>query len=440
MSDTPTRLRRYDPAIAGVLPSFFLARQSVRGPLVTDVAARVDDALASLDLGTRVQPGQRVAITAGSRGIANIAVAVRATAEHVRSLGAEPVIVPAMGSHGGGTAEGQVGMLATFGITEESCGCPIDARMDVVTLAESKLGFPVLFSKAAAEADHVIVVNRVKTHTMFTGPVESGLTKMAMIGLGKLEGATLYHRAMLEHGWMDVIDDVLPRVIDKGSVLAGVGLVERGDEQSARIEAILGEDIRDREPELLVDSQRWMATIPFTDIDLLLLDEIGKNISGTGFDPTVVGRKDALHHVDAARDLRVRHIAARNLTEETHGNAVGVGLAEFCRSRIVRSMDVAVTRLNALTAGDVPAAMVPIDFETDAEIVDAALALIGLRSPAQARVLWMRSTLHLDVVACSEALLEEAKLRDDIEVLTGLLPMPIGDDGNLPDLLPIEGW
>ena len=231
-----------------------------------------------------------------------------------------------MGSHGGGTAEGQVEMLATFGITEESCGCPIDARMDVVTLAESKLGFPVLYSKAAAEADHVIVVNRVKTHTMFTGPVESGLTKMAMIGLGKLEGATLYHRAMFEHGWMDVIDDVLPRVIDKGGVLAGVGLVERGDEQTARIEAILGEGIRDREPELLVDSQRWMATIPFTDIDLLLLDEIGKNISGTGLDPTVVGRKDALHHVDVARDLRVRHIAARNLTEETHGNAVGVGL------------------------------------------------------------------------------------------------------------------
>ena len=214
-----------------------------------------------------------------------------------------------MGSHGGGTAEGQIGMLATFGITEESCGCPIDARMDVVTLAESKLGFPVLYSKAAAEADHVIVVNRVKTHTMFTGPVESGLTKMAMIGLGKLEGATLYHRADAR-ARLDGRHRRCAAACDRqGEACSRASrLVERGDEQTARIEAILGEDIRDREPELLVDSQRWMATIPFTDIDLLLLDEIGKNISGTGFDPTVVGRKDALHHVDAGpRPARPSH-------------------------------------------------------------------------------------------------------------------------------------
>ncbi len=412
----------------------------MRGPLVPDVAARAEEALSSLDLGTRVQAGQRVAVTAGSRGIANYAAAVRATIEHVRSLGAEPFVVPAMGSHAGGTPEGQTALLATFGITEDFCGCPIDARMDVVTLAESKLGFPVLYSKAASEADHVIVVNRVKTHTMFTGPVESGITKMAIIGLGKLEGAALYHRAVLELGWMDVIDDVLPRVIDKGKVLAGVALVERGDEQTARIEAILGENIRDEEPGLLADSLRWMATLPFTDIDLLLLDEIGKNISGAGFDPTVVGRKDAVHLMDPDRDVRVRYIAARNLTEATHGNAVGIGMAEFCRSRIVREMDVAVTRLNALTAGDVPAAMVPVDYETDLEIIDAALALIGLRSSSQARVIWMRSTLDVDLVACSEALLEEAKLRDDIEVLTRLMPMPVGEDGNLPDLLPIGGW
>ncbi len=422
------------------LPSFFLARQAVRGPKVVDVEARIAEALGSLHLGDRVRAGERVAVTAGSRGIANYAVAVQATVEHVRSLGAEPFIVPAMGSHGGGTPEGQIALLASFGITEESCGCPIDARMEVVTLADSKLGFPVLFSRAASEGDHVIVVNRVKTHTMFTGPVESGIAKMVTIGLGKLDGAALYHRAMLEHGWMDVIDDVLPIVVEKGKVLAGVALVERGDEQTARVEAIAADRIRDEEPLLLADSQLWMASLPFTDVDLLLLDEIGKNISGTGLDPSVVGRKDALHHAEPEREMRVRYIAARGLTEETHGNAVGIGFAEFCRSRIIREMDVATTRLNALTAGDVPAAMVPVDFETDIEIIDAALALIGLRSAAQARVIWMRSTLDLAVVACSEALFEEAKLRDDVEVLTGLMLMPLGADGNLPDLLPIGGW
>ena len=412
----------------------------MRGAKVDDVAGRVREALSSLDLRSRVRPGERVAVTAGSRGISNIATAVRVTVDHVRSLGAEPFIVPAMGSHGGGTAEGQIAMLATFGITEESCGCPIDARMDVVTLAESKLGFPVLYSKAAFQADHVIVVNRVKTHTRFTGPVESGLAKMAIIGLGKLQGAALYHRAMFELGWMDVIDDVLPIVVERGKVLCGVALVESGDEQTARIEAVLGERIREEEPELLADSQRWMATLPFSDIDLLLIDQIGKNVSGTGLDPTVVGRKDTLHHAEATHALRVRYIAARGLTTDTHGNALGLGFAEFCRSRIVREMDVAVTRVNALTAGNVLAAMVPVDYETDIEILDAALALIGLRSPAQARVIWIRNTLELEIVACSEALLEEASLRDDIEVLTGLMPIPIGDDGNLPDLLPIQGW
>ncbi|HTN78493.1 MAG TPA: hypothetical protein VMK16_02370 [Acidimicrobiales bacterium] len=411
----------------------------MRGPKVDDVAGRVDEALRSLDLSARVRPGDRVAVTAGSRGIAHIAVATRAAIEHVRALGAEPFIVPAMGSHAGGTAEGQIALLATLGITEESCGCPIDARMDVVTLAESKLGFPVLYAAAAAEADHVIIVNRVKTHTRFTGAVESGLGKMATIGLGKVEGAALYHQATFELGWMDVIDDVLPIVVDKGKIVAGLALVERGDEETARIEAIQGDAIRDIEPQLLADANRWMATLPFSEIDLLLIDEIGKNISGTGLDPTVVGRKDALHVADPQRDVRVRYIAARALTEETHGNAVGIGFAELCRSRVVRDMDVAVTRLNALTAGNVPAAMVPVDYETDGEIIDAVLPLLGLRSPSAARMMWIRSTLDVEVVACSEGLLEEARVRDDIEVLGGRWPLPLGDDGNLPDLLPLPG-
>jgi len=411
----------------------------VRGPKVEDVAGRVDEALRALDLSARVQPGDRVAVTAGSRGIANIAIATRATVEHVRSLGAEPFIVPAMGSHGGGTPEGQTALLATLGITEESCGCPIDARMDVVMLAESKLGFPVLYAAAAAEADHVVIVNRVKTHTRFAGAVESGLAKMAAIGLGKVEGAALYHQATFELGWMDVIDEVLPIVVDRGHVVAGVALVERGDEQTARVEAIPGEAIRDVEPQLLDDANRWMARLPFSDIDLLVIDEVGKNISGTGLDPTVVGRKDALHVADPHGDVRVRYIAARALTEETHGNAVGIGFAELCRSRVVREMDVAVTRLNALTAGNLPAAMVPVDYETDAEIIDVVLPLLGLRSPSEARVMWIRSTLDIEVVACSEALLEEARLRDDIHVLGDVWPLPLGSDGNLPDLLPLPG-
>ena len=259
---------------------------------------------------------------------------MKATVDHLRGLGAAPFIVPAMGSHGGGTAEGQTDLLALFGITEDFCGCPIDARMDVVTLADSKLGFPILYAKSAAEADHVVVVNRVKTHTMFTGPVRERPRKD-----GDHRAREARRRRALPPG------DVRARLdgrdqrrdADRGRAAATSSpasrCVERGDEQTARIEAIAGERILDVEPDLLADSLRWMATIPFTDIDLLLIDKIGKNISGTGLDPTVVGRKDALHHADPARYLRVRYIAARGLTDETHGNAVGVGFAEFCRSR-----------------------------------------------------------------------------------------------------------
>ncbi len=415
-------------------------RQAVRGPKVDDVAARVTETLSSLDLGRKVRPGDRVAVTAGSRGIANVATAIAATVAHLRALGAEPLVVPAMGSHGGGTAEGQVELLASYGITEATCGCPIVASMDTVSLGESKLGFPMLFDRVASEADHVVLVNRVKTHTMFTGPVESGLAKMAMIGLGKQAGAAIYHQAIVEHGWTTVIDDVVPVVLEKGKILAGVALVERGDEETARVEALPAEAILTDEPALLADSRRWMATLPFTDIDLLLVDEIGKNISGAGLDPTVVGRKDSLHMADPGRDLRVRFIAARNLSEDTHGNAIGVGIAEFCRSRLLRGMDVEATRLNAFTAGDIAPAMASLDFETDVEIVDTALSMIGLRAPHEARAIWMRNTLAVDVVACSDALRDEADLRDDIEVLTSPAPLPFDAEGNLPDFLPRSGW
>ena len=415
-------------------------RQAVRGPKVDDVAARVNETLSSLDLGQKVRPGDRVAVTAGSRGIANVATAIAATVAHLRALGAEPFVVPAMGSHGGGTAEGQVELLESYGITEATCGCPIVASMDTVTLGESKLGFPMLFDRVASEADHVVLVNRVKTHTMFTGPVESGLAKMAMIGLGKQAGAAVYHQAIVEHGWTAVIDDVVPVVLEKGKVLAGVALVERGDEETARVEALHAEAILTDEPALLADSRRWMATLPFTDIDLLLVDEIGKNISGAGLDPSVVGRKDSLHMADPGRDLRVRFIAARNLSEDTHGNAIGVGIAEFCRSRLLRGMDVEATRLNAFTAGDIAPAMASLDFETDAEIVD-----IGALDDRAARP--ARGQSHLDAQHARgrrrrlfrSALRDEADLRDDIEVLTSPAPLPFDGEGNLPDFLPRVG-
>jgi len=420
------------------LPDFFRVRQRFEGPRVEDAGKAVREALEPLALGTRVRRGETVAITAGSRGIANLTLVLAEIVRHLRSLGAEPFIVPAMGSHGGGTAEGQLRILSSYGIDEKSCGCNIRSSMEVVRVCDSKLGFPVLFDRSAFEADHLVVCNRVKPHTLFSGPIESGLLKMLIIGLGKRDGAAVYHRAILEHGYAPVLEDAGNELLARCGVLAGVALVERGDDQTAWVEALPPERFFSDEPRLLEMARRWMPHLPFSDVDLLLIDEIGKNVSGSGLDTNVVGRKSCLHRAAPDRPIRVRFIAVRSLTRATLGNAVGLGAAEFCRSRVLREMDAAVTRLNALTAGDLTAAMLPLDYETDAEILEAALPMIGLRPPAQARILWIRNTLELGEVECSRPLLEEAGQRADLEVVSGIRPLPLDRDGNLPDRIAFE--
>lgn len=416
-------------------PEMVLVRQTVRGPEVTDVARAIEAELAALDLGARTRPGQTVAVTAGSRGISNIVVATAAVVAHLRVLGLEPFVVPAMGSHGGATAEGQQAVLARAGITEEAVGCPVRATMDVVEVARSSYGYPLVIDRYAAAADHLVVVNRVKPHTHNVGPVESGLAKMLMVGLGKHEGAATYHRAFTDLGFATVLADALPRLLDRLPVLAGVALVERSDDRTARVAAMAAADLLRREAELLLEAGDLLPRLPVADVDLLLIDEMGKEISGTGFDTNVVGRKPSLHTADPAAAARVRTIAVRGLTAATKGNAIGVGLAELCRSRVVRDMDLATTRVNALTAADLPAAMVPVHLETDREIVDAALAVNGLRPPAQARVVWIRNTLHTTLAACSVACLPELHDRADVEVLGAPWALPFDAAGNLPDLL-----
>jgi hypothetical protein len=421
------------------LPDFFRVRQRFDGPRVEDVPAAAREALQSLALGARVRRGETVAIAVGSRGIAHQTVVLAEIVRHLRSLGAQPFIVPAMGSHGGGTAEGQRRILSSYGVTEESCGCPIRASMEVVRVCDSKLGFPALFDRHAFEADHVVVCNRVKPHTLFAGPIESGLLKMLMIGLGKRDGAATYHSAILEHGFTAVLEDVGKELLERCRVLAGIALIERGDEETARIEALPPERFFSDEPRLLEMARSWMPRLPFPEVDLLLIDEIGKNVSGSGLDVNVVGRRSSLHRAAPDQPTRVHFIAVRGLTEATLGNAVGLGVAEFCRSRVLRAMDSAATRLNALTAGDLTAAMLPLDYETDAEIFEAALPMIGLRPTEEARILWIRNTLRLQEVECSAVFFEEAGQRADLEVASGLRPLPFGRDGNLPDRIAFGG-
>jgi hypothetical protein len=419
-------------------PRIFRVRQRFEGPTLTDVAGEVKRQLSALPLDQRIKPGQTVAVTAGSRGIAKIAEIIKASVDHLKTLGAKPFIVPAMGSHGGGTAEGQVEILHGYGITEEYCGCPIRASMETVIVCQTKEGFPVHFDKFAHGADHVLVVGRVKPHTGFVGDIESGLMKMMLIGLGKHTGAIIYHRAIQDYSFSQIVRSVAGEVISKCRIVAGLGIVENEQDKTAKIQAVLPEELEAREKELLVLAKRWIPRLPFDRCHLLLVDQIGKNISGSGMDTNVIGRKYNDHKAVEDEFPKVKVIAVRALTEETHGNACGIGMAEFCRSRVVRETDVRKTRINCLTGGHAPAGMFPFDYETDREMLDTALPTIGLTEPPQAKLLWVRNTLDLIEVECGEAFLPQARERPNLEILTEPRELPLDTAGNLPDSM--KNW
>lgn len=416
-------------------PSIFRIRQRFLSQRVQDIPGEVGRQLANLDLASRVKAGQTVAITAGSRGVAHIATILRATADYFRKLGAEPFLVPAMGSHGGGTAEGQAELLASYGITEASMGCPIRSSMETVVVTTTREGFPVHFDRHAYEADHVVVCNRIKPHTRFAGPIESGLMKMMLIGLGKKRGAEVYHRAIADYSFAQIIRSVVDQVLANCGILAGLAVIENAHDETARIEAVLPAEIETREVELLEMAKQAMARLPFDRIDLLLIDRIGKNISGTGLDTNVIGRKFDDHKAVEGETPKVKRIALRGLTPESHGNAVGMGIAEFCRSSLLRKTDLAATRLNAITADHVSAAMAPLDYETDREMLNAALPA-SPEEKRRARLVWIADTLHLEELQCAEAFWEEAQGREDLEILSEPRDLLFDENGQLPWLGP----
>ena len=421
------------PDTTSDMPQIFRVRQRLDRPRVDDAAAAVQAELARLPLASRVQPGQSVAITAGSRGIANIAVIIKAIVEHLKSLGLQPFIVPAMGSHGGGTAQGQTEIIEGYGITEEYCGCPIRASMETVVVTEAAEGFPVHFDKHAFEADHVVVCGRVKPHTGFVGDIESGIMKMMLIGLGKHEGAKIYHRVIQNYSFGQIVRSVAREVLSRCDILCGVGIVENGYDETAKIDAVLPEDFERREKELLVEAKSLLPRLPFREADVLIVDQIGKNISGSGMDTNVVGRKFNDHKAEPDEWPKIKRIIIRGLTEASHGNACGLGMSEFCLTRAVDQMDNDITWINAMTGGHPTAGMIPLHYPTDREVLGAAFSTIGLVEPADVRLMWIRDTLHVAELECSAVFYDEACERDDLEVLGPPRPLPLDAAGMLPD-------
>ena len=414
------------------LPQMLRVRQTFEAPTIEDIPAAVHAEVQRLNLGPKINIGETVAISVGSRGIANIALIIKSLVSELKLLGLEPFLVPAMGSHGGGIAEAQQEIIEGYGVTEEYTGAPIKSSMEVVQVGETEDGVPVYFDKYAFEGDHVAVVGRIKPHTDFVGEIESGLHKMMLIGLGKHKGAALYHQAIVHYSFDRIIRSVGQTVIDKCGVLLGLGLVENQYDKTALIKGVDADEFVEREKELLVLAKKWMPRLPFDQIDLLIVDEIGKNISGAGMDTNVVGRKFHDNHAAEKEYPKVTRILVRGLTEETHGNASGIGTAEYAHKRAIEEMNREITYINCMTGNHPSGAHIPLYFDTDRICIDKALETVGLVEPENAKVLRIHNTLELGELLVSEAYRAEIEQRDDLDIIGEATDMPFDANGDLP--------
>lgn len=415
-------------------PDMLVVQQSFQCQTVADVVLETQQQMDGLNLAAAIKPGDTVAITAGSRGINNLPAILKATVDFFRRHQAVPFIVPAMGSHGGATVAGQLQVLAKLGITSESVTAEIRATMDTVVVAETDAGIPVHFDAIAAKADHVFVVNRIKPHTRFTGPIESGLHKMLLIGLGKHTGATIYHQAINDYRFEQILKSVVDKVIDRCRVLGGLAIVENALDQTALIQAVAAADFGMTEPKLLELAKQWLPTLPFPDVDLLIVDRIGKNISGAGMDANVIGRKFNDHAATAEDIANCKRIFVRSLTSETQGNACGIGLAEFTTAACVKQIDHEKTNTNVVTASHPEAGMVPLTYPTDAQAITAALKTVGTVEPHNAKVVQISDTLHLSTVRMSSVYFDRIQSAEHLKVVEPMFPFPLNSTGDLAEI------
>lgn len=384
------------------IPRMFRARQSFPSSHIEpeEIPSVVASEIAKPEISSRIKPGMSIAITAGSRGIRNVDIITRAIVDEVKARGAFPFIVPAMGSHGGATAEGQLAMLTGYHITRETMGCPIRSSMEVVRIGTSSLGKPVYLDRNAWEADGIIVSCRIKPHSSFRGKVESGICKMLTVGLGKQKGASLVHDDGVNH-MAENIPTMAEVVIQSGKVLFAIPCLENAYDETCHIEAILPENILKREPELLQEAFRRMPSLLVGEADVLIVDEIGKNYSGPGVDPNIAGTFSTPY---ASGGLKVQRTAFLNLSKESHSNALGVGLANAITAKIFNNMDPEQTYPNCITSTVLASARIPCVLATDKEAIQICLKTVtGIPDRSRARVVLIANTLHIDTVMLSEA-------------------------------------
>lgn len=417
------------------LPAMARVRQRLYDRVLIDIEGAV---LRQVDehLRDRIQPGQSIAVAVGSRGVANVARIARATVEGIRRLGGEPFVIPAMGSHGGATAEGQIEVLASLGVTEESVACPIRSSMEVVQLGQTDDGLPVYLDRNAARADGIIVINRVKKHTDFHGEIESGLMKMLCIGLGKKAQADLVHSYGAQ-GLRYHVPRVARVTLARAPILLGIATLENGNEETAEIVALRPEEIEAGEKRLLRKNKRHYPMLPLDEIDLLIVDRIGKDISGTGMDTNVIGRIRIAGEPEPPKPS-IRMLVALSLTEASHGNAVGVGLADVISQRMRDQIDDAVMAVNVVTSGFLERGKIPITLPNDRLAIETALSRLSPETRRRPRIVRILDTLHVAEFEASEALVEELKDRPSVSVAPDLHPIYFDATGTICPLDPGE--
>lgn len=411
-------------------PNMLTIAQRFERPVVAELESHLTGRVNTIvkHIQDHTRSGQTVAVACPSRGIANYPFIIKIIVEHLKAIGLSPFLFPAMGSHGGGTAEGQKRTLEHLGITEEYTGAPIRSSLKTVHIGTTPQGVPVKMDRLAAEADHIVVFNRIKKHTDFEGDIESGLMKICVIGMGKHEGADIYHRAMLTYGPSTIIKSGARVVLEKANILFCICTVENGYQETAALEVLLPGEVEAREKALLGWCKRISPSLPFDEADILLIDRAGKEISGAGVDSKVVGRIGAPLFAPEPTRPRIRRIMASNLTEASDGNACGLGVLDLITRRLHDKVDRKITDLNIITSCLLEQGGTPCIAENDREAITILMRCIGMKEPHEMKIIRIRDTLSLDMVQVSQAYEPELNDRKDLTLIRGPEAMNFEND------------
>src|SRR5437660_10356795 len=414
-------------------PKMLHVRQNFPDRRLSDIPGTVKKELGDAGFGAGLAPGATVAIGVGSRGISNISTIVKSVVSYWTAKGMKPFIFPAMGSHGAATAEGQADVLAHYGIIEETMGCPIVSSLEVVPLGATPEGIHTFMDRNAHQSDGVMLVGRVKWHTDFDGKIESGLFKMMAIGLGKFAGAQHYHTFAYRMGLERVIRSIGRQVLASGKILGGLAIIEDAYHNTAQLMAVPVESMEQREEELLSLAKSWMGKIPM-DLDILLLDEIGKNISGAGMDTKVVNRGVHGQYNPWPDAPAIERIFVRDLSDLSYGNGVGLGMADVISDRLLNKIDWNPTRINSLTASTPAAIRTPVHFPTDRECLERIAPTVGKFDMTEVTIGWVRNSLELGIIALSENLLAEIRSNPLLEIVGPPQELEFDHAGNMAGL------